>query len=65
MLFGEIKMPKMNDVFVPEKTPSELSSLCSFHIKGCCFDPQKKVDGFVAAPCFGCKDQNETFRENF
>ncbi|MBD3209666.1 hypothetical protein GF367_04610 [Candidatus Woesearchaeota archaeon] len=43
-------------LFTPLEQSSAACTSCKFHIKGCCFDPQKKIDGFLAAPCFGCKD---------
>jgi len=39
-----------------EQTAKEVKA-CSFHIKGCCFDPKKSVEGYFAAPCFACKGQ--------
>lgn len=41
-------------VFFPIEHDAPEVKSCSFHMKGCCFDPEKSVDGFLAAPCFGC-----------
>lgn len=51
-------MPKLS-IFKPQEVESPECVLCEFHLKGCCFDPQKMVTGFLAAPCFSCRDVKE------
>lgn len=43
-------------LFIAQDNVSQACQACQFHIKGCCFDPKKLVEGYFAAPCFGCKD---------
>ncbi|MFP4524242.1 MAG: hypothetical protein ACLFO2_02950 [Candidatus Woesearchaeota archaeon] len=53
-------------LFGPQEQSAPECSGCEFHIKGCCFDPKKMVDGFLATPCFGCREfdlSDEEFEE--
>lgn len=43
--------------FYPQEQEASIVLDCRHHLKGCCFDPAKMLKGFVAAPCFGCKEQ--------
>jgi hypothetical protein len=53
-------MPRLLSIFKPQESIMPVHAACEFHLKGCCFDPQKTVNGFLAAPCFGCKDAEES-----
>ncbi|MBN1275657.1 hypothetical protein JXA12_05200 [Candidatus Woesearchaeota archaeon] len=49
-------MVKVFSLFSPQESQPERSRVCFFNLKGCCFDPKKSVDGYLAVPCFGCRD---------
>ena len=46
-------------LFLAKDHVSPTCKACQYYIKGCCFDPKKLIEGYFAAPCFGCKDVEE------
>ncbi len=44
----------LDEGYGPNKKSASVSGECEFHLRGCCFDPKKTVEGFFAAPCFDC-----------
>ena len=56
-------MVRSLSIFQPQESKVPGCSACEFHLRGCCFDPQKMIDGFLAAPCFDCKDEETKILE--